>query len=382
MRAAGLWERAQGTVRAFQHFLVLICWRKEVVVSKSLGAVGDAGKLVDWWFIYKVPKDARPSSKSNAQVPRATGYEYAYCDNHAHALAASAHKLNDPVNALHSTLQTLSGGDRKSFGCLFYNDEYPLELHKSNNGDRGHCKGVLAFDTVSDSGIWLLHSTPRFPYLPKPDFPSDELDYGQTFICITLKDVKTAESIATQMISQQGPQAYGAELPSSLGTSSVWHELAAGRFTLSKDPSDVTFLSKGGSHFRSIAKSRLWGQDLWFDLVGDALKADLDVESWRRGAIPGREDSDKHHDIIDAAAIDFQALGIPFEWPETKDHAKMATSMKGEGDWVCVADINRQVSQAKRGGGAICFQHPRLWAGLAAADRVVPGKVKTVEARR
>ena len=351
-------------------------------MSKSLSAIGDAGKPVDWWFIYKVPKGARASSKASTKVVPATGYEYAYFDNQAQALAPSKHSLKDPANALFATLEMLKGADRKSFGCLFYNDEYPLELHHSNNGGRGHCKGLLAFDSESDSALWLLHSTPRFPYLQKPDFPSDELDYGQTFICITLKDAKTAESIATQMISQQGPQAYGAELPASLGASSVWHELAAGRFTLSKDPADVPFSSKGGGHFRSIAKSRLWGEDLWTDLVGDAIKADLDVESWRRGAIPGTEDSDKDHHVIDAAAIDFQALGIPYEWPETKDHAKIATSMKGEGDWVCVADINRQVSQDKRGGGAICFQHPRLWAGLAAADQVVPGKVKTVKAGR
>ena len=66
-----------------------------MVVSKPLGAVGDAGLLVDWWFIYKVPKDARPSSKSTARVPPATGYEYAYFDNDAHALLANV------VNQLH-----------------------------------------------------------------------------------------------------------------------------------------------------------------------------------------------------------------------------------------------------------------------------------------
>ena len=345
-------------------------------MAKPLTAIGDAGTAVDWWFIYKIPKDARGSSKSSHAQPLATGFEYAYFDNRSEALVASKHKLNQPEGALLATLDVLKDDSATSMGLVCYNDEYPLELHKSNNGDRGHCKGVLAFDHQADSGLWLLHSIPRTPFIPKPTFPVDELDYGQTLLCITLKDAKTADAIATQMLSQQGPQTYGAKLPASLPATSVWHELVAGKFSLSKTPSDIPFTSKAGAHFRSIAKSRVWDQDLWTDLVGDALKADLDVESWRRGPDFGTRTATSATTVVDAVCMDFLPLGIPYEWPETKDHAKMATSMKGEGDWVCVADNNRQRSQAKRGGGAICFQAPKLWAGLAAADQVVPGKVK------
>ncbi|MEM7151908.1 MAG: deoxyribonuclease II family protein [Myxococcota bacterium] len=40
------------------------------------------------------------------------------------------------------------------------------------------------------------------------------------------------------------------------------------------------------------------------------------------------------------------------------------------GDWVRVADINRQASQGKRGGGAVCFEHPSLWKSLSAIECV------------
>ena len=57
---------------------------------------------------------------------------------------------------------------------------------------------------------------------------------------------------------------------------------------------------------------------------------------------------------------------MPYEWHFTKDHAKLATSR--EYDWVIVADINRDQSQAQRGGGAVAFQDPRLWDTLTRAE--------------
>ena len=331
----------------------------------ALSAIGDSGKAVDWWFIYKVPKDAKASDKSGKP---ATGNEYVYFDAKSKVLAGSKNMLNDNKNALRLTLNQIKGS------AVYYNDEFPSGLKKANNDDRGHCKGVLAFDAKSNTAIWLIHSTPRYPAPGSFAFPSEELDYGQTFLCITLKDVKTAEAIAQQMLAQQGPQTYGPPLPA--GASGVWKDLVAGKFKLSKTFDDLPFTSKGGAKFISIAKSRLWGQDLWSDAVGPTLKANLDVESWRRGKIPSKIDSDKKDDIVDVTAIDLEPLGVPYAWPETKDHAKWAQSLGGNDDWVCVADINRQTSQSKRGGGSVCFQNTPLWKSLAKTDQVTPKHLK------
>ncbi len=336
-----------------------------------LNAIGDSGKAVDWWFIYKVPKDATASDKSGKP---ATGNEYVYFDAKSTALAGSKNMLNDNKNALHLTLQQIPTAAHPTTGAVFYNDEYPSSLKKTNNGDRGHCKGVLAFDAKTNSAIWLVHSTPRYHDPAGSGFPADELDYGQTFLCITLKDVKTAEAIAQQMLAQHGPQTYGPALPST--ASSVWHDLVGGKFQLSKTFNDLPFTSKGGAKFRCIAKSRVWGQDLWSDAVGPTLKVNLDVESWRRGTIPSDIDSDKKDKVADVTAIDLGPLGFPYAWPETKDHAKWAQSLGGNAGWVCIADINRQTSQSKRGGGAVCFQHPALWKNLAKTDQVTPKHLK------
>jgi deoxyribonuclease-2 len=335
-------------------------------MPQPLSAIGDNGQPVDWWFMYKVPKDAPgAASETGGAGTKATGYEYVYYDAGSTALAPSTHTLDEPTNALSATLAQLGGSPGDSVGWVFYNDEHPPQLDKPDDGSKAHAKGLLAFDLESDSAFWLLHSVPRFAPPGGDDFPVDELDYGQTFLCVTLKDVATAESIAAQMLVQHGPQTYGAQLPQSLAASSVWQQLAAATYSLLPTPSDLTFLSRGGRTFRSIAKSRLWGRDLWTDLVGPTLGVDLDVESWRRGAIPSDEDSNNQEWVADDIAIDLRPLGSLYSWQNAKDHAKWALSCEDNDGWVCVADINRQDSQAKRGGGSICFQESQLWADLS-----------------
>jgi deoxyribonuclease II len=107
------------------------------------------------------------------------------------------------------------------------------------------------------------------------------------------------------------------------------------------------------------------------------------VESWRRSAIPGDQDSDDHDYVTDSISIDLEPLGAPYAWQNVKDHAKWAVSLQGNGDWVCVADINRQVSQAKRGGGTICFKQSPLWRALSQINKYntpdgSPGNAKSV----
>jgi deoxyribonuclease-2 len=104
------------------------------------------------------------------------------------------------------------------------------------------------------------------------------------------------------------------------------------------------------------------------------------------------EDADAQH-VVDAVVnIDLseltdsngQTLGKGTVWHYTRDHAKWAisedTSLRGidageyrkgtREDWICIADINRMASQARRGGGAICFHEPALWHGLNVIEEI------------
>ncbi len=334
----------------------------------KLSALDDGeGKPVDWWFMYKLPHSALAHKGGPEEA--SSGFEYLYYDGlGTSGLSLSPHRLGQTGGALYATLQRIFAApddpDGRS-GWILYNDEIPETKH--NNEEKGHCKGVLAFDEKEDSGILLLHSTPRFPVVGQPDFPEDEKIYAQTFICLTLENHAAAELIAGQLLDQQVPQVYASHIPKSMPQKSNLYKLSQGNSVpVPAGPSHISFATRSGKKILCLAKNRRWGEDFWIDLVGPHLKADLNIETWRRGQIPSQKDDDGVDDVSDITGIDLAALGGKHAWPYTKDHAKWAVST--DPDWVCVADINRQVSQEKRGGGAICINEPDLWRALTSIE--------------
>lgn len=330
----------------------------------AISAIDETGNAVDWWFLYKLPRGAK-SPKPGSKTKPSTGFEYLYLDsNSKKVLGLSNQTFLNPTSALNRTLSQLYGNKvGPGLGTVHYNDEIP-DNPGSDDEAKGHTKGVLAYDTATDSAFWLLHSTPRYPLTTGPDFPDNEKQYGQTYLCVTLRNVETAGMIARQMIDQQEPQTYDCKIPAGIAKADPLFKV-----TQSIDvndpapPADIAFPSKGGTTFRLIAKNRHWNDDFWNDLVGPHLSLDLEVETWRRGVLAATADSDQKHHVDDVLAISLEPLNIDYAWSYTKDHAKWAVSE--EDDWVCIADINRDKSQAKRGGGTICFQHKLLWQSLS-----------------
>ena len=339
----------------------------------NISALDENGKPVDWWFAYKVPKLAKDASS-----PTATGYEYIYYDPKVGKVAKSPYLLTDGKGALDLTLKAVFDRPGATTGWILYNDEMPTDAKRLDSSSFGHTKGVIAFDTASKTALWLLHSWPKFADPGAAGMPTPI--YGQTYLCLSL-DMATASQIAGQMANHQEPQVYVPRIPASLDKRDPLYLLTQTLDTNARGDADVIDCkSRGGLAFKVIAKNRKWNKDFWNDLVGPTLKADMDVETWIRGKIPPTLDSDGIHKTFDVKYIDLSPLGVPWAWPETHDHAKWGITV--DSDWVCVGDINRMVSQEKRGGGTIAFQDPALWAALSKTDLLVapPGHTR-VEAR-
>jgi deoxyribonuclease II len=338
-------------------------------MATLLSAKNETNQDVDWWFIYKTPKET--GSKDNK------GFQYLYYDAASTALALSAYTLDKPEGALYQTLTQIFGGD-KTYGYIVYNDEQTDSA--ANKGTKGHCKGVLAFHKKLNSAVLLLHSTPRFPANGEGTLPLKEADYGQTFLCITLDGYATINELAAQMLVQQDPQVLVEDsfLPDDITSDEPLYQLFhQTNIKESAESSVVKFNSKGGKKFQLLAKSKKWGLDFWLDLIAPTISVDFDVESWRRGAVTASEDDHSHDDVEDVMDISLAGLNLSaYEWSYTKDHSKWGAAQKkdvdkGLGAWVCIADINRMVSQEKRGGGGICFEEKNLWAALNSMESKV-----------
>lgn len=338
----------------------------------NISARDENGKPVDWWFIYKIPKLTQ-----DADNPSTTGYEYIYYDPNIDKVVKSPNILTQDKGALDLTLDALFANPDASTGWILYNDEMPASAKGTDSSSFGHTKGVLAFDTATKTGLWLLHSWPKYADPGVKVLPTPQ--YGQTFLCLSL-DMATASKIAQQMANHQEPQVYLPRMPSTLSKTDPLFLLTTGVDPNATGDSNVLDLkSRGGQAFKVIAKNRKWGKDFWNDLVGPALQSDMDVETWIRGKIPPTLDSDGVHKTFDVKYIDLSGLniGVPWAWPETHDHAKWGITT--DSDWVCVGDINRMVSQQKRGGGTIALQNNTLWSALAKTDLLVapPGHTRT-----
>jgi deoxyribonuclease-2 len=327
----------------------------------------DNGHPVDWWFMYKVAGKGRgPDGK------KPTGTEYVYFDSKAPStakLVLSPDHVSDKTDgALSDTLKQVYGAGSNSLGWFFYNDEDPVT--GKTVGSRGHTKGVLAFDLSDNSAFWLVQSTPKFPPKGSYSFPNTGMPNAQTLLCITLKDADTAKKIADQMTRAQQPNVYlASKIPTGLPAGDPRAQMIQDKVNANAPPyaGANPFTSKGGVKFICLAKNKGWGHDFYNDLVGPSLKEDVEVETWQHDPTPGSADSDKIHHVVDMKGVDLNKIGIPYEWPEPDDHAKLCISdLKETIHYVCVGDINFTLAQRKRGGGTVAFKCEPLWKSLSA----------------
>ena len=64
-----------------------------------------------------------------------------------------------------------------------FNDDTP---DGKSGAQFAHQKGVLAFDTDSKTGIFLQHSTPKWPPLLSSGYSYKNDDYAQHFMCLNI----------------------------------------------------------------------------------------------------------------------------------------------------------------------------------------------------
>jgi len=311
---------------------------------------------VDWWVIFKAPK-----LSGNEDTSAASGMGYAYGDAKNQEVKWMSKRIDTSNGALESTLNQIYDRD-KSVAYIMYNDQPP---NTDDANSYAHAKGVMAFE--NSGGFWLVHSVPNFPALGTSRFsmPDNSYVYGQSFMCVSL-ETSAINDVAGGLLIDK-PFVYSHYVPSSLAhTSDNFAKVLAKQWV--KTPTAVSFniATSGGFRLKVFAKNKEWKSDLYSKLITPALKTDIYVETWMNGEASNKmptycAGSKYPYSVINVAQV---SVKDSISWPETADHSKWAISTGRASATFCVGDINRQDSQANRGGGMVCGVSPTTWSSI------------------
>uniref|UniRef100_A0A0N5C9F8 Deoxyribonuclease II n=1 Tax=Strongyloides papillosus TaxID=174720 RepID=A0A0N5C9F8_STREA len=328
-----------------------------------LGCKDQNNNPVDFWAAYKMPKIADDSS-----VPGISdGLAFYYLDANSQSFSPSQNNLGSQDQAFAYTLNQLyQASSPSSLGHIMWNDELPESVSTRDILNRvpfdlrfdyefGHTKGVLFFDDTS--GVYLIHSVPKFPEVSSYSYPSSGQIYGQSALCITINYNQV--NIIGKQLYYNHPQIYNTNLPTSMASDNDYlAKVIAGKYQTGSDTNSITTIkSYNGVSFTSFAKTGEFNEDIYDKLVAPNLKAGLAVETWRRGDLIPLDCSTSYK------VADIQTLSVVSSpvFKYTKDHSKVAISEDISNPYVCIGDINRMTSQYVRGGGTTCIKNQYIW---------------------
>ncbi|XP_032364942.1 deoxyribonuclease-2-beta isoform X2 [Etheostoma spectabile] len=358
----------------------LLCWSADGQVTCR----NHSGGAVDWYIMYKAPKLKNIGTK---------GLEYLYIDSDGKMETSKNHNklINNTDGVLGHTLKPLfepTTSMPEDFGFITYSDQAP----GCNAADTfGHSKGLVMMNKTS-TGVWLLHSLPQFPFLRDQNrfYPSSGEKYAQTFICVTFKYAEfkkigehllniaafpfdhnipadfhkelidvTERTTAPQGRVQDLKSAAGVSFRSIAKTKYKPKPTGGGRSKGQTTKSPPTAKGPSAAKQKKLSDPNRFEGDLYLTIAKE-YKTDVRVQTW--GCQRDRDGSycekNQRH-VININEVKANLGGGEVRWNTTKDHSKWCISGEKSkiDDLICIADVNRGLTQYERPGGALCFIH-------------------------
>ncbi|XP_031165392.2 deoxyribonuclease-2-beta-like [Sander lucioperca] len=175
--------KTQGVMWRIFLTVSLLCWSAD---GRDVRCRDHTDEPVDWYIIYKAPKDPQKPTVLNPKK----GLEYLYIDSKDQTIKTfkdPSKLINAAEGVLANTLRPILKPMKsmpEDFGFISYSDQ-PPGCHADNKF--GHSKGLVMMDKTT--GVWLSHSTPQFPFERDQNnfWPDSGATNAQTFICVTFK---------------------------------------------------------------------------------------------------------------------------------------------------------------------------------------------------
>lgn len=333
------------------------------LAADQLGCRDDAGRPVDWYIVYKIPKLERLPPPFN------TGYSYVYItSDNTDSWRLSDKLITAPGSIFGNTLRPFyatSDAD-PSTSYVLYNDQPPT-VRQVNQAGSAHAKGFIGMN--GDAGFWLIHSVPKFPpsvlINASYAYPPNAKENGQSAMCVSFRTAHEGDNIAQQLLTMRA-KVYSYRLNGDVLASARSFDDVIAKKWIKKQPSrSVSITTAAGRSLRSFAKNAASNDDLYSELIAPELRANLFVETWRNGAGHSlSSECDEQFHVNNIERVRISVNHAPLDWEYTEDHAKWAISDAADNPYVCVGDINRMQSQFKRGGGSMCLENKAVWSVL------------------
>ncbi|XP_028457164.1 deoxyribonuclease-2-beta-like [Perca flavescens] len=346
----------------------LLCWSADGRVTCK----NNNNAEVDWFIIYKVPV-----------TDKTTGFEYLYIDS---AGKTTSKPINNPNGVLANTLRPIfTTSMTDNFAFISYNDQPP---GCDAIAEFGHSKGVVMMDTTT--GVWLLHSVPRFPFKRDQNkfYPDSGVKNAQTFICVTF-NYNTFQQIGEHLLdinaftfddhipnnfhdslkklrrtenNNRTPrvnQVKIKDLTSARGTS--FRSIAKKQYKEGEEAEDdecddgpsPTKKPRPGPPSTTKAPKEEYEGDLYLT-IAETYTTNVKVQTWcskKEGCYSGE------YQVIRIKSVKANLGNVLVQWKPGKDHSKWCVAEDNNNHLICIADVNRGLSQYKRPGGALCFIH-------------------------
>eukprot|EP01025_Chloroclados_australasicus_P054277 TRINITY_DN6429_c0_g1_i10.p1 TRINITY_DN6429_c0_g1~~TRINITY_DN6429_c0_g1_i10.p1 ORF type:complete len:377 (-),score=22.29 TRINITY_DN6429_c0_g1_i10:390-1520(-) len=353
---------------------VLISGLTAIHYGLNPSCVNNLAESVDYWVALKFPESYQFVYTDSSQITQNPKFEF-----------QSSTDLRNENNVVDYQLQQIKNNN---YNFIAYNDEDP---NGGIHSTYGHSKGVLAFN--QKGGFWLQHSVPKFPDLElKFSYPEPEVRYGQHFFCLSLD--KNSVNFVAEALRLAKVYVYDYQFDQGLELSFPFLEQIILREFDTRDFLVQQFKLKD-RQFNLFSKNRKYENFFWDEIVVPFYECGMAFETWRLGigALHSCCQDVCKYDVINIDYVNLsyvnnslsnmtltqqqlrdlqsnrQGSSLGFQqitWKWSHDHSKWGISIDSScAQVVCFGDINREYSQNKRGGTAICSKDSNLYQLLS-----------------
>ena len=324
----------------------------------QLSCLNPASSSVPWFYMIKYPLK---TDEKTGETHRYGYYDTVMSSSDIKNFELRTNYVDIEGEALFETLN--QANKNTDLEVIAWNDEPPFSTTYSSDHN-AHSKGVIIYDKATKTGLYIPHSTPKYPAIDANGVinitvANGQRIYGQNYLCMSL-DQENLEKIAEGLLLI-GVTVYYNSLKDT--SSPNLYKLGTGPLaSASTDNTKTIQFTVDSLNLVGFFKNPYYESGFIFEnVMVPFLQDSLLVESWGRPYQVPSCDLAGGYQTVNIKTIQL-CNDEEGSWGDKDDHSKWAITKTKK--YVCSGDMNRMTSQDLRGGSFYCFEDANFWSML------------------